>query len=240
MLERAEAELQASRDVIGGPLAIAGFATSVRGLAPHALVDLRTRHPQLQPVLRELEPADALPLLVRRELDLVIAQDWANAPLALPDGLNKAPLVDDIADIALPASHRLARQRTVRARRSRGGAVDHLAQGFDLPRLADSHAAAARPRAAHRAHRVGGRDAAGAGRRGPGAAVIPRLGRGKRALRARRSCLRADAAASRVRALAAAMPHAGPLSGRPSKPFSGPPAAWTPRSRAGDRRQLSH
>ena len=113
MLERAEAELESSRDVIGGPLSIAGFATSVRGLAPQALVDLRTRYPQLQPRLRELEPADAVPLLVRRDLDLVIAQDWANAPLALPEGLSKAAIVDDVADIALPASHRLARRTSV-------------------------------------------------------------------------------------------------------------------------------
>jgi DNA-binding transcriptional LysR family regulator len=178
MLERAEAELQASRDVIGGPLAIAAFATSVRGLAPQALVDLRTRHPQLQPVLRELEPADAVPLLVRRDLDLVIAQDWANAPLALPDGLNKAPLVDDIADIALPASHRLARQKSV--------SLDALVTEPWITWLEGSichdwliHTLRRRghePRVAHTASEYATQLAlVGAGL---GAAVIPRLGRG--------------------------------------------------------------
>ena len=46
-------------------------------------------------------------------MDLVVAQDWVNAPLALPEGLVKAPLLDDVADIALPRRHRLARRRTI-------------------------------------------------------------------------------------------------------------------------------
>ena len=178
MLERAEAELESSRDVIGGPLSIAGFATSVRGLAPQALVDLRTRYPQLQPRLRELEPADAVPLLVRRDLDLVIAQDWANAPLALPEGLSKTAIVDDVADIALPASHRLARQTSV--------ALDDLVAEPWITWLEGSichdwlmHMLRRRghePRVAHTASEYATQLAlVGAGL---GAAVIPRLGRG--------------------------------------------------------------
>jgi DNA-binding transcriptional LysR family regulator len=49
-----------------------------------------------------------VPLAVRGEIDLGIVQDWFNVPLAIPDGLVKAPLVDDIADVALPADHPLA------------------------------------------------------------------------------------------------------------------------------------
>jgi DNA-binding transcriptional LysR family regulator len=178
MLERAEAELEASRDVIGGPLSIAAFATSVRGLAPQALVDLRARYPQLQPVVRELEPGDALPLLVRRDVDLVVAQDWANAPLALPDGLTKAPILDDVADIALPATHRLARRNSV--------ALDDLVAEPWITWLEGSichdwlmHTLRRRghePRVAHTASEYATQLAlVGAGL---GAAVIPRLGRG--------------------------------------------------------------
>ena len=178
MLERAEAELEASRDVISGPLSIAGFATSVRGLAPQALVDLRARYPQLQPCLRELEPADALPRLVRRDLDLVIAQDWANAPLALPEGLSKAAILDDVADIALPSSHRLARKKSV--------SLDDLVAESWITWLEGSichdwliHMLRRRghePRVAHTASEYATQLAlVGAGL---GAAVIPRLGRG--------------------------------------------------------------
>jgi DNA-binding transcriptional LysR family regulator len=52
-------------------------------------------------------------MLVRGDLDLLIAQDWANAPLVLPDGLSRAPLLDDIADVALPTDHPLAAQKAV-------------------------------------------------------------------------------------------------------------------------------
>ena len=203
MLERAEAELESSRDVIGGPLSIAGFATSVRGLAPQALVDLRTRYPQLQPRLRELEPADAVPLLVRRDLDLVIAQDWANAPLALPEGLGKAAIVDDVADIALPASHRLARQTSV--------ALDDLVAEPWITWLEGSichdwlmHMLRRRghePRVAHTASEYATQLAlVGAGL---GAAVIPRLGRGHVPKGVKIVRVRAHAAPARVRALAA-------------------------------------
>ena len=113
-LEQAEAELDAGRDTVTGRLLIGAFATACRGLAPVALASMRAAHPQLQPVLRELEPADGLLMLARRDLDVAIIQDWANAPLALPDGLSKAPIVDDIADIALPSAHRLARAKVVK------------------------------------------------------------------------------------------------------------------------------
>ncbi|HTM33150.1 MAG TPA: LysR substrate-binding domain-containing protein [Vicinamibacterales bacterium] len=178
MLEQAEAELEASREVVGGRLQIAAFATSVRGLAPQALLSLRQAYPHLQATLRELEPGDALPLLARRDLDLVIAQDWANAPLALPDGVVKAPLLDDVADIALPRSHRLARQAKV--------SLDDMVSEPWITWLEGSichdwlmHTLRRRghePRVAHTASEYATQlalvDA------GLGAAVIPRLGRG--------------------------------------------------------------
>ncbi len=113
-LEQAEAELESARDTLSGRLVIAAFATGARGLAPRALASLAAKHPQLQPMLRELEPADSIPMLVRRDVDLALLQDWANAPLALPPGLSKAPVLDDVADIALPAHHRLAHADRVR------------------------------------------------------------------------------------------------------------------------------
>ena len=61
MLVRAEAELEATRDVIGGRLSIAAFATSMRGLAPQALVALRARYPQLQPALLQPERVPQAP-----------------------------------------------------------------------------------------------------------------------------------------------------------------------------------
>lgn len=119
-LERASADLAASHGAAVGRLTIAAFPTAARGLAPAALAALATRHPRLRVSLSELEPTESLPCLQRGDLDVAIALDWCNAPLALPPGLSRAPVFDDVADVALPADHRLARRRTVSLRELAG------------------------------------------------------------------------------------------------------------------------
>jgi len=177
-LEQAEAELESARDTLSGRLVIAAFATGARGLAPRALASLAAMYPQLQPMLREVEPVDSIPMLARRDVDLALLQDWANAPLALPPGLSKAPVLDDVADIALPAHHRLAHADRVR--------LDDLADEPWVTWLEGSichdwllHTLRRRghePRVAHTASEYATQLAlVGAGL---GAAVIPRLGRG--------------------------------------------------------------
>jgi molybdate transport repressor ModE-like protein len=108
LMESAEAEFDAQRNSIFGQITVAAFPTAARGLAPHALQSLRSICPQLTVVLTEREPNESVPLLVRGDVDLVIAQDWENAPLPQLEGLSKTPLLDDIADIAMHASHPLA------------------------------------------------------------------------------------------------------------------------------------
>ncbi|HEY6555109.1 MAG TPA: LysR substrate-binding domain-containing protein [Vicinamibacteria bacterium] len=113
MLAEAEAELDARRGQVAGQLTVGAFATGARGLAPAVLRLMNEAHPDLLITLHEMEPDRSIPLLDRGVVDLVVAQDWANAPLALPEGLVKAPLLDDVADIALPSGHRLAAHRTI-------------------------------------------------------------------------------------------------------------------------------
>jgi len=105
LMEYAEAELDAQRDTVFGQITVAAFPTAIRGLAPRALQSLHDQHPQLRVVLNEQEPHESVPLLVRGDIDLVIAQDWANAPLPEHEGLSRETLLDDIADIALHAKH---------------------------------------------------------------------------------------------------------------------------------------
>jgi DNA-binding transcriptional LysR family regulator len=114
LLEEAEAELEGTDGAVTGRITIAAFATAARGLAPTALQGLRKAYPQLDITFHELEPGDSIPRLVRRDVDLIIINDWQNEPLALPDGLTKAPLFDDVADIALPPGHRLSKAKTVK------------------------------------------------------------------------------------------------------------------------------
>lgn len=114
LLEEAEAELEANDTAVAGQITIAAFATAARGLAPQAIRSLRKKYPQLGITFHEQEPHHSIPRLVRRDVDVIIINDWQNAPIALPEGLTKAPLFDDVADIALPPGHHLARSKTIK------------------------------------------------------------------------------------------------------------------------------
>ena len=63
--------------------------------------------------MQELEPTDSIGMLLRGDLDVVVAQDWFNSPLALPRDLERRELLADQADLVVPANHRLAKRRTV-------------------------------------------------------------------------------------------------------------------------------
>jgi molybdate transport repressor ModE-like protein len=111
-VERVEADLAERSGAVVGLLTVASFATAARGLLPAALRALRS-HPRLSVRLTELEPTDSLPLLSRGEVDVAVVQDWAESPLTLPEGVSSRPLLDDVLDAALPASHPLAGKESV-------------------------------------------------------------------------------------------------------------------------------
>lgn len=107
-VELAQSDLEAQRGQVAGELRVSAFPTAARGLFPVALAALRERHPALRVRSRELEPENGIAGVVRGDLDLAVVLDWYNKPMPLPDGLVKAPILDDPADVAVPAGHRLA------------------------------------------------------------------------------------------------------------------------------------
>ncbi|MEO3799670.1 LysR family transcriptional regulator [Nonomuraea sp. B1E8] len=113
LVETAEADFEALRGEVVGRLNAAAFPTAVRGVMPAALVALRKRHPDLWVQLHEREPERVVRDVARGELDLGVIQDWLNRPMAIPDGLSRATLLDDIADVAIPAGHPLAGRKEV-------------------------------------------------------------------------------------------------------------------------------
>ncbi|MEU0563987.1 LysR family transcriptional regulator [Nonomuraea sp. NPDC005983] len=113
LVETAEADFEALRGEVVGRLHVGAFPTAARGLMPVALSQLRDRHPDLLVQLNEREPERVVREVARGELDLGVVQDWQNRPMAIPDGLSKATLLDDIADVAVPADHPLADRREV-------------------------------------------------------------------------------------------------------------------------------
>ncbi|MEU6575771.1 LysR family transcriptional regulator [Streptomyces sp. NPDC046805] len=107
-VELAQSDLEAHRGQVVGELRLSAFPTAARGLFPTALATLRAEHPALRLRSSELEPESGVAGVVRGDLDLAVVLDWYNKPMAVPDGLVKAPLLDDPADVALPVGHRLA------------------------------------------------------------------------------------------------------------------------------------
>jgi DNA-binding transcriptional LysR family regulator len=112
-LERARADLEATQTGVHGSLRLGVFPTAARGIAPRALAQLRRAHARLEVGMQELEPTESIGMLLRGDLDVVVAQDWFNAPLALPRELQRRQLLDDEADLVVPANHPLAKRRTV-------------------------------------------------------------------------------------------------------------------------------
>ncbi|MBB5926245.1 LysR family transcriptional regulator [Streptomyces echinatus] len=107
-VELAQSDLEAHRGQVVGELRLSAFPTAARGLFPAALGALRTEHPGLRVRSSELEPEQGVAGVVRGDLDLAVVLDWYNKPMPVPDGLVKAPLLDDPADVAMPLGHRLA------------------------------------------------------------------------------------------------------------------------------------
>jgi DNA-binding transcriptional LysR family regulator len=112
-LERARADLEASQTSVRGSARLGVFPTAARGIAPRALALLARTHAGLEVCMQELEPGDSIALLMRGDLDVVVAQDWFNAPLVLPRATERRDLLDDLADLVVPANHRFARRRDV-------------------------------------------------------------------------------------------------------------------------------
>lgn len=110
----ASADLDERRGRVLGDVTIGAFPTAARGLAPAVLTMCATRYPDLRIRLQEVEPYQSLGRVASGDLDLAIAQDWANLPVAVPERLASTDIGLDNADIAMPADHPLASRDSVR------------------------------------------------------------------------------------------------------------------------------
>lgn len=107
-VEQAEADLDERRGEVLGDFTVAAFPTAARGLLPKVVVAMNQRYPRLRLYLREVEPYDAIAQLSRGDLDVAIAQDWVNVPIAVSDRLCSRDIGHDRIDVALPERHPLA------------------------------------------------------------------------------------------------------------------------------------
>jgi DNA-binding transcriptional LysR family regulator len=137
-LGRVEAELAARSEVVAGVVRVAAFQTAVAGVLMPAAARLAKTYPDLQLEFVEAEAEEAIPALQRGEVDVVIGEEYPNAPRPRTSGVTRCDLASDEMLVALPAGHP----------RLRRGALD-------LSTLADEGWVTAGPDTAYSAMTVG-------------------------------------------------------------------------------------
>ncbi|MEU8620681.1 LysR family transcriptional regulator [Streptomyces sp. NPDC048623] len=101
-LERAAAELAEARHGPAGPLRIGAFPTATRSILPAALARLADRHPALEPMVSETDPAGAAHALRAGDLDVALIHDYDLVPAPLEPGLAAESLCEEAMYVASP------------------------------------------------------------------------------------------------------------------------------------------
>ena len=115
-LEHLEAGLHRQAGTVTGTVRLAAFSTAIRGLAAPALPDLVSTYPELTVRLLEREPWDTIDLVATGQCEVGVVHSWGDVPLAIPDHVVTHHLASDIADVLVPAAHRLARRARITPR----------------------------------------------------------------------------------------------------------------------------
>ncbi|MEU4545517.1 LysR family transcriptional regulator [Nonomuraea dietziae] len=92
-LERAESALAATRTGPSGPLRIGAFPTAARALLPEALTILEEEHPDLEPMVAEIDPADVSAALRAGALDVALVHEYDFVPPVVDDSVETRPLL---------------------------------------------------------------------------------------------------------------------------------------------------
>ncbi|MFF8268594.1 LysR substrate-binding domain-containing protein [Streptomyces sp. NPDC016562] len=102
-LEQAEADLAEARGGLAGALRIGAFPTATRAIVPAALVALARRHPGLEPMVSETDPAAVAHALRAGDLDVALVHAYDFVPAAQEPGLVTEPLYGEAMYLAAPA-----------------------------------------------------------------------------------------------------------------------------------------
>jgi DNA-binding transcriptional LysR family regulator len=105
-LEEVEAELAQRAGVLEATVRVAAFQTAARFLVLPALDKLGATHPGLRVELLELEAETSLPALERGALDVVVAEEYPNAPRPRSRSIDRRDLMRDEMKVALASGGR--------------------------------------------------------------------------------------------------------------------------------------
>ncbi|MFC0437941.1 LysR family transcriptional regulator [Kutzneria buriramensis] len=107
-LERASAELDGARRDLSGSLRIGTFPSAGRAMMPAALAELGRRHPGLEPMVVELDPALVPAALRAGDLDVALVHEYDFAPVPLEPGIAVIPLCREAMYLATTDAARTA------------------------------------------------------------------------------------------------------------------------------------
>ncbi|WP_079407249.1 LysR substrate-binding domain-containing protein [Streptomyces sp. 3211] len=103
-LEQAEADLAEARGGLSGALRIGAFPTATRAIVPAALITLARRHPGLEPMVSETDPAAVAHALRAGDLDVALVHEYDFVPAEPEPGLATEPLYGEAMYLAAPAA----------------------------------------------------------------------------------------------------------------------------------------
>ncbi|MGB3186477.1 MAG: LysR family transcriptional regulator [Ornithinimicrobium sp.] len=98
-------EVAGLRDEVAGPLRIGSVNATMREVVPSTVGRLQAAHPRLMIEARDGEASTLMPLLRAGDLDIVLAESWANRRLSTSPGVAVYPLLEEEVDVALPIAH---------------------------------------------------------------------------------------------------------------------------------------
>jgi DNA-binding transcriptional LysR family regulator len=104
ILERAEAELQASHTSVRGRVRVAVFQSAALALMPSALGAMSAGYPDVRVEMVQKEPEEALHETWARDFDMVIAEQYPAHTAPWLPGLERRDLTTDAIRLAVPAS----------------------------------------------------------------------------------------------------------------------------------------
>ncbi|MFD6229157.1 LysR substrate-binding domain-containing protein [Streptomyces sp. NPDC060232] len=119
-LEQADADLAEARGGLAGALRIGAFPTASRAIVPAALVALARRHPGLEPMVCETDPAAVAHALRAGDLDVALVHAYDFVPAEREPGLTTEPLYGEAMYLAEPAAGTPAASGTPGSPRSPG------------------------------------------------------------------------------------------------------------------------
>jgi len=107
-LEAARADIAESKKIIAGELRVAAFPSVAAALIPSTVRELMHLNPRLTVQFDEMEPEESLAALRSWQTDIAIIDDLNIPAGSIDANVETVPLIEDVFNVMVPQSHRLA------------------------------------------------------------------------------------------------------------------------------------